>query len=865
MSDPIRDDSHITIGSFYYPWYGKNPWIHWRDGDRNTGDHTPPKNWGANYLPQIFFPNNTSISDNLYSNEDPNTIRRQMQLMIDCGIQFGISSWWGQTEYENTTFDKIINQVHPTLPAEFQKFKWCILYEDEGFENPSVSQLVSDLKHIKNKFASSPYYLHIDGKPVIFVYNAAHDGSDPLDDLNRWKQAKAQVPFYIVFKVDPLSKGANPADMDCWYQYAPAAAYFEQQKNYSAFISPGFWHYHNAPRLRAATATEFENAVLQLKNAQVRFKLIQTWNEWGEGTGIEPAQQIVHDDENGFRLTGSPNPYYEIFKKHFANNMSSIITNSSVNIELFTSLQLNPPPEGFNKLYSDKAKRIFIRVKSAPPTKGKIQLTKKVDAGPNEWLTPYSGHEIGKIYIELGQENDPTKGKIQLAKKVDAGPNEWLTPYSGDEIGKFNIEFEPSVVKVDIFVSKEISGDNYQRINTDTTGMELRRIFTRIKIIGGEPIASLTAPQQVTENETVVLDGSQSIADTLDITQTSGQTVQLIDAGRFKKQFTAPTGNHQLSFQAVATKGTRTMVTSPITIQVIRNDIKFAAVGDTSCSPEAQKCFDIIKAADVDFFLALGDFSYRKLRPPSDPSNSSQDCWIEKCNNLGSKLFPNNIYPTIGNHDDENPPYRTEIINKFPHMPSDGWYTVTKGNMRIIILDTEGDYTNPTPQYSFVKSALEAAKNDSSIKWIIVCYHKPSITPNEKDHAGLADLRDDYHQLFDQCEVDLVFAGHRHSYTRTKPINYKTEPPFYTIKVDDADGPYTNPDGTIFIINGAGGRGLNENPSDEAFIAATNGDPDDENYGVVICELTNQGKTLKGKFISTNGGQVIDEWTINKP
>jgi hypothetical protein len=77
--------------------------------------------------------------------------------------------------------------------------------------------------------------------------------------------------------------------------------------------------------------------------------------------------------------------------------MSSTTTSNSVNIELFTSLQLNPPPEGFNKLYSDKAKRIFIRVKSAPPNKGKIQLAKKVDAGPNEWLTPYSGDEIGKF------------------------------------------------------------------------------------------------------------------------------------------------------------------------------------------------------------------------------------------------------------------------------------------------------------------------------------------------------------------------------------------------------------------------------------------------------------------------------------
>ena len=147
----------------------------------------------------------------------------------------------------------------------------------------------------------------------------AHSGSNPLNDLERWKQAKAQTPFYVVFKVDPLSLGANTKDMDSWYQYAPASKYFEKQKTFSAFVSPGFWKYHESIRL-PANLTEFENAVSKLKHAQVRWKLVETWNELGEGTGIEPAQQIIHDDINGFKLTPNQPPsqqYTEIFKKYF--------------------------------------------------------------------------------------------------------------------------------------------------------------------------------------------------------------------------------------------------------------------------------------------------------------------------------------------------------------------------------------------------------------------------------------------------------------------------------------------------------------------------------------------------------------------
>ena len=87
-----------------------------------------------------------------------------------------------------------------------------------------------------------------------------------------------------------------------------------------------------------------------------------------------------------------------------------------------------------------------------------------------------------------------------------------------------------------------------------------------------DPIARLAAPSQVQGGQTVVLDGSQSIADSLTITQTAGQPVTLTDIGPFKKQFTAPDGNFQLGFQAVAQKGNKQSITQ-ISIQVSTNSI----------------------------------------------------------------------------------------------------------------------------------------------------------------------------------------------------------------------------------------------------------------------------------------------------
>ena len=53
----------------------------------------------------------------------------------------------------------------------------------------------------------------------------------------------------------------------------------------------------------------------------VQFKLIETWNEWGEGSGVEPALEVVHNDANGPFQPASPsygNTYVSILGKYLA-------------------------------------------------------------------------------------------------------------------------------------------------------------------------------------------------------------------------------------------------------------------------------------------------------------------------------------------------------------------------------------------------------------------------------------------------------------------------------------------------------------------------------------------------------------------
>jgi hypothetical protein len=167
---------------------------------------------------------------------------------------------------------------------------------------------VGDLNYIQQTYVSKPYYLKIDGKPVIFVYNSdATTDEEALDDLARWKEARTKTGFYVVMldspvHVSPLDAGANPADVDSWYRYVPGK-YFDQLGSYSASVSAGYWKYDDDPELaEGRDPVQFETAVQQLKVANVPLKLITTWNEYPEGSGVEPATEIIQDDENGYSL-----------------------------------------------------------------------------------------------------------------------------------------------------------------------------------------------------------------------------------------------------------------------------------------------------------------------------------------------------------------------------------------------------------------------------------------------------------------------------------------------------------------------------------------------------------------------------------
>ncbi len=258
-SFPIR-------AAFYYPWFPEA----WNQQGFNPF---------TNYTPSLGF----------YDGGNATVIKQHITAMQYGGIQAGIASWWGQGTKTDSRISALLQGAAGT------SFRWSIYYEQESQGDPSVTQLTTDLTYLRDKYGNDPSFLRINGRFVVFVYA---DGADACSMVDRWKQANT-VGAYLVLKVFSGYRTCTNQP-DGWHQYSPAVA-ADSQKGYSYAIAPGFWKKGEAVRL-ARDLTRWNQNVRDMVASGAPFQLITTFNEWGEGTSVESAQEWVSSSGYGAYL-----------------------------------------------------------------------------------------------------------------------------------------------------------------------------------------------------------------------------------------------------------------------------------------------------------------------------------------------------------------------------------------------------------------------------------------------------------------------------------------------------------------------------------------------------------------------------------
>ena len=315
--------------AFYYTWYGRperhGHWLHWDDvrPDQHqiaTSTHYPTK--GA------------------YDSLDPALIDGHIDLAKGCGIDAFIATWWAQGDVHDQAFALLLDH------AATKGFEATVYWETvPGKGRARIARAVSDLVYVLERYGSHPAFLKVDegergpritridanqtpatrnsepatrnpkgGKPVLFVYGRVMGevglaewpeiislareryGKDFLLIADGYREDYARV-FDGVHTYNPCGwvAGKKPDELAAFSRKAFAGAVEMAKSNAKLScitVIPGYDDTKiRKPGLDAQRQGGETYRVLweQAIAADPDWVVITSWNEWHEGSEIEPS------------------------------------------------------------------------------------------------------------------------------------------------------------------------------------------------------------------------------------------------------------------------------------------------------------------------------------------------------------------------------------------------------------------------------------------------------------------------------------------------------------------------------------------------------------------------------------------------
>ncbi|MBK8148010.1 MAG: metallophosphoesterase [Acidobacteria bacterium] len=243
------------------------------------------------------------------------------------------------------------------------------------------------------------------------------------------------------------------------------------------------------------------------------------------------------------------------------------------------------------------------------------------------------------------------------------------------------------------------------------------------------------------------------------------------------------------------------------------------------------------------------------------------------------------LWSTIGNHDtsqDTNPPSGLPYFQMFtlPTAAEAGgiasgtekYYSFNYGNIHFICLDS---MTSSRSVGSAMLTWLQSDLSQNTQPWVVAFWHHPPYTKgshNSDTEIELMEMRANVLPILESWGVDLVLAGHSHSYERSYLIDghYGDSSTFsQSMKRnpgggrENVDGSYKKSalssnlpnEGAVYAVAGSSGKISSGTLNHPAMFVSLN------NLGSMIIDVNND--RLDAKFLRENG-TIADYFTIVK-
>ncbi|MDX1284298.1 MAG: glycoside hydrolase family 99 protein [Draconibacterium sp.] len=301
---------NYNVHTFYYGWFG-NPKIdgkykawnhriipHFRDTTgKNVGIYPGGNDIGANFYPEL----------GTYSSNDPEIISKHMEMIKEAGIGVLAISWWGPNHFTDKSVKTYLDFA--------QKFGLKITFHIEPVYK-SAKDFKRLLEYLNTNYVHHPAIFKHVGKPMYYIYDSGKvkyyewnrllgehgdlsiRGSE-LDGIfiGHWERRRDGEfmiksgfdGFYTYYASEGFLYGCTSSN---W----PIMAKFEKE-NDLIFIpcpGPGYldtrirpWNTRNTKSRE--NGKYYERMFMNAVNVNPDFIGITSFNEWHEGTQIEPA------------------------------------------------------------------------------------------------------------------------------------------------------------------------------------------------------------------------------------------------------------------------------------------------------------------------------------------------------------------------------------------------------------------------------------------------------------------------------------------------------------------------------------------------------------------------------------------------
>jgi glycoprotein endo-alpha-1,2-mannosidase len=345
------DPSFLGAHAFFYTWYGNTSidgeWLHWNHRllehwrpeiarSYPTGRFDPPHESGSPYRPMR----------GLYSSNHVQTLIEQFGELRRAGVNVISASWWGQPQFDESVDGEGVKTdlVFPNLMLAAEQTGMLVTFHLEPYAGRTPARVRNDIEYIFQQYGSSTAFYRDpsrDNRPLFYVYDSyLHPAQEWATMLASVRNTSLDADYISLYLTEHDQSFILESTFDGMYTYF-ASTSFTFGSNPNNWPSIHTWAEKHKLLFIPCIGAGYDDTWIRPWNAQTKqdrrdgqyyadnfeavFSLrstphivaITSYNEWGEGTQIEPVVPYTSPAGRAYENygTGGPHLYMNITRR----------------------------------------------------------------------------------------------------------------------------------------------------------------------------------------------------------------------------------------------------------------------------------------------------------------------------------------------------------------------------------------------------------------------------------------------------------------------------------------------------------------------------------------------------------------------